>query len=486
MGGGGNPIKHVVCLELENRSFDHMLGFLKQINPDIDGLDGTESNPLNPSDPNSPVVHVTDNADYVTIVDPGHSVHSTTTQLWGDGNVHGDIPAMDGFNVDAGDSADQGAAIMECFSSQTVPAISTLATSFALVDRWHASIPGPTQPNRMFVFSATSDGAANNNDAHIAIGYPQRSIFDSLYDAGHSFGVYYSDFPGALILRHLREPKYWPYIKQIHQFYNDCQSGVLPSFSFLEPRWFTVGDIGASDQHPPHNVALGEYIIANVYEAIRNSPLWEKTLLIVTYDEHGGFFDHVPTPILHVPNPDGKVSRDPPFAFERLGVRVPAILVTPWVASGTVFNEPTEEQSSGEEGCRWEHSSIASSMKHLFNLPDFLTRRDTWAAHFETAVVTESAPRTDCPLELPLPGSTDEKAKRKIELTNPVTDEYIRKCEEQGNISTDPLTDLQYEILTVAKGLTADDMDVYSLKTEHQGAVYVRTQLQKFFGRKDV
>ena len=94
--GGGNPIKHVVCLELENRSFDHMLGFLKQINPDIDGLDGTESNPLNPSDPNSPVVHVTDNADYVTIVDPGHSVHSTTTQLWGDGNVHGDIPAMDG------------------------------------------------------------------------------------------------------------------------------------------------------------------------------------------------------------------------------------------------------------------------------------------------------------------------------------------------------------------------------------------------------
>ena len=88
------------------------------------------------------------------------------------------------FNVDAGDVADEGAAIMECFSSQTVPTISTLATSFALCDRWHASIPGPTQPNRMFVFSATSDGAANNNDVHIAAGYSQQTIFDNLYDAG--------------------------------------------------------------------------------------------------------------------------------------------------------------------------------------------------------------------------------------------------------------------------------------------------------------
>lgn len=88
------------------------------------------------------------------------------------------------FNVDAGDSSDSGAAIMECFSSQTVPAISTLATSFGLCDRYHASIPGPTQPNRMYVFSATSDGAANNNDAHIAIGYNQETIFDSVYNAG--------------------------------------------------------------------------------------------------------------------------------------------------------------------------------------------------------------------------------------------------------------------------------------------------------------
>ena len=129
------------------------------------------------------------------------------------------------FNVDAGDSVEQGARIMQCFNSQTVPASSTLATSFALCDRWHASIPGPTQPNRMFVFSATSDGAATNNDAHLIAGYNQTTIFDNLYDAGHSFGLYYSDFPGALVMRKLRQKKYWPYIKQLKQFFSKWPRG---------------------------------------------------------------------------------------------------------------------------------------------------------------------------------------------------------------------------------------------------------------------
>merc|ERR1712000_205666 len=121
-------------------------------------------------------------------------------------------------------------------------------------------------------------------------------------------------------------------------------------------------------------------------------------------------------------------------------------------------------------------------MKHLFNLPDFLTKRDAWAAHFDSSIVMEDKPRTDCPLELPIPGTAEQKAKRKIEITNPLTDELLRQCEEQGNISNDPLTDLQYEFLTVAKGLTNSDFDVYSLKTEHEGAVYVRKQLKAFFG----
>ena len=249
----------------------------------------------------------------------------------------------------------------------------------------------------------------------------------------------------------------------------------------MEPRWFEITEWGASDEHPPHDVVLGEYLIANVYEALRASPLWERTLLIVTFDEHGGFYDHVPTPLLNVPNPDGKDSTDPPFNFDRLGVRVPTIMVSPWIAAGTVINEPNENQVSAQPGSRWEHSSVSASLKEMFNLPDFLTNRDTWAASFASTIVNLSKPRTDCPTQLPIPGTTDQKRARKIEIEKPLTDELFEAVDRSGEGSAAPLTDLQYEILTIAKGLTNDQNDVHGLKTEHEGAKYCRQQLKKFF-----
>jgi len=312
----------------------------------------------------------------------------------------------------------------------------------------------------------------------------KKTIFDNLYESGHSFGSYFSDFPGSLIMRTMREPKYWPYIKQINQFYDDCAAGVLPSFSFLEPRWFSVGEWGSSDEHPPHNVTFGEQFIADIYAAVRASPLWERTLLIITFDEHGGFYDHVPTPLLNVPNPDGKVSQNPPFAFDRLGIRVPTVMCSPWISKGIVFNEPNADQVSGQEGSRWEHSSVSASLVSLFNLPNYLTRRDAWAAHFDTTIVTESKPRTDCPLTVPYPTTPQQEAFRARVKHRDITDEEIAECERLGKISNDPLTDLQYDFLNVAKGLTGDlDFDVRTLKTEHQGAIYCRNQLRKFFNR---
>eukprot|EP00168_Porphyra_purpurea_P019820 TRINITY_DN8056_c0_g1_i1.p1 TRINITY_DN8056_c0_g1~~TRINITY_DN8056_c0_g1_i1.p1 ORF type:complete len:244 (-),score=31.01 TRINITY_DN8056_c0_g1_i1:114-845(-) len=223
---------------------------------------------------NSATVTVTPDAGYVTSVDPSHSVNGTTTQLWG-GGEQVDPPPMDGFVYDYnedGDTADQGAAIMECFNPQTVPAISTMAMSFGVFDQFHASIPGPTEPNRMYLYSATSHGAAGNDDAKLVIGYPQNTIYGNVYAAGKSFGIYYSDFPASLIMQQIRKPEYWPYIKQINKFYDDCAAGTLPNYSFLEPRWFDLPDLGASDEHPPTNVSLGEYLIADVYEAVRASP----------------------------------------------------------------------------------------------------------------------------------------------------------------------------------------------------------------------
>lgn len=139
------------------------------------------------------------------------------------------------YNED-GDTADQGAAIMECFNPQTVPAISTMAMSFGVFDQFHASIPGPTEPNRMYLYSATSHGAAGNDDAKLVIGYPQNTIYGNVYAAGKSFGIYYSDFPASLIMQQIRKPEYWPYIKQINKFYG--AKFALPLVVELALTWY--------------------------------------------------------------------------------------------------------------------------------------------------------------------------------------------------------------------------------------------------------
>ena len=128
----------------------------------------------------------------------------------------------------------------------------------------------------------------------------------------------------------------------------------------------------------------------NVYETLRASPQWESTLLIVTYDEHGGHYDHVKPPI-NVPIPDGsKVSpKFGDFAFDRLGVRVPALLISPWIPKGSVFR-------SGVEGRHIEHSSISATLKRKFNLDNFLTKRDEWALSLHSATNYVQKPRNDC------------------------------------------------------------------------------------------
>jgi phospholipase C len=283
-------------------------------------------------------------------------------------------------------------------------------------------------------------------------------------------------------MRTLRKPIYWPYIRQIQHFYDDCKNGTLPDYSFLEPRWFTLTNLGASDEHPPHDVSIGENLIADIYEAVRASPLWEKTLLIVTFDEHGGFYDHVPTPTQNVPNPDGIDSKNPPFDFTRLGVRVPTIMASPWIKAGSVFHAPTaSEIPEGQVGSQFEHSSVCASIKNLFNLPSFLTNRDAWAATFHNTIVNSEYPRVDCPTLLPVPGGSEAREAYKRAESTPVTKESILRDESLGNISTLPLSDLQYEILQIANGINGGKFDIYQLKTEHEGALFIRESLNKFF-----
>jgi phospholipase C len=372
MSNHTSHIEHVLVLMLENRSYDHMLGYLHH----GDGLSGREFNLVDPADPQSEAVLVSDDSGYITLPNPSHDVISVEKQEFGElGKIVTPAP-MSGFvkmQVEtAGGDVELGKKIMQCFDPSKIPALTTLAREFVLCDHWHASIPGPTWPNRFFVHAATSDGVCSDDAKHL---YRMKTIFDSLAEDGHTWNVYYGDIPQSIVLQH--EGNKSGSFKMFHKFFDDLENGELASYSFIEPRFIDFLRWKATDQHPPHDVRLGEYLIAEVYDSLRLSQYWEKSMLVVLYDEHGGFYDYVPPPF-QVPNPDGKVSLNPPFDFTRLGVRVPALLVSPWVGKGRV------------DSTLYEHASIPATLRVLFNLPHSLTARDQAANTFEKNLSRDS------------------------------------------------------------------------------------------------
>ena len=162
-----------------------------------------------------------------------------------------------------------------------------------------------------------------------------RTLFDVLQANGVSWASYSHDHVSFLLAftslrRHLPTR-----FRSMARFYRHARAGTLPRFSFVEPAYFRGPGRRASDNHPPHDVRFGERLLKDMYEALRGGPGWRRTLLLVTYDEHGGFFDHVPPPQTGVPSPDGIAGEYDGFAFNRLGVRVPAIVVSPWIDRGT-------------------------------------------------------------------------------------------------------------------------------------------------------
>ncbi|GJN37760.1 hypothetical protein PR202_gb26746 [Eleusine coracana subsp. coracana] len=402
--GKPSPIKNVVVLALENRSFDHMLGWTRRLlGLPVDGLTGSECNPNSTS-----TICVSADADLVVPDDPGHSFEDVLEQVFGNLSSSSTSsttqPSMSGFVRSAlSVNALLSSAVMRAFRPALLPSFSALAPSFAVFDRWFSSIPGPTQPNRLFLYSATSRGATAHDKLSLLAGYPQRTIFDSLTDSGLDFRVYFKTIPTVLFYRRLRTLRHAAagrFRRYDSAFLAHARKGDLPALSVIEPRYFDLAGAQADDDHPAHDVANGQRLVKEVYEALRAGPQqWNQTLLVVTYDEHGGFYDHVATPTAGVPSPDG--IRGPPpffFKFDRLGVRVPTIMVSPWIKKGTVVGRadgPTETSA-------YEHSSIPATIKKIFNLSsDFLTKRDAWAGTFEHIFTELDEPRTDCPETLP-------------------------------------------------------------------------------------
>lgn len=376
-----NRIEHLVVLMMENRSFDHMFGFLRSPDWPIDGLVGTETNP----DVNGRPVRVTPDAAYMgdLAADPGHDFASVNEQVFGNStgtgaaNMQGFVRSYHGKTKDVAKSH----RVMRCFGPGRLPALSTLAREYAVCDRWFSSVPGPTLPNRAFAWAGTSLGRVDMNPNYLQL----KTVFELLDGHGVSSKIYFTDVTIGLTVGFLlqRARKFFAFFDS---FKSDCKNGRLPAFSFIEPRFNDLSTPGqffpAADQHPDHHVFQGEIVIKSVYESITsNKKLWEKTLLVITYDEHGGLYDHVPPPA--TVNPGDRPPGSTLFNFERLGVRVPAVLVSPFIPRGTVVHNKV-----------FDHSSIVATASKLFvkSAPTFLTERDRRANTFEDCL-TLAAPR---------------------------------------------------------------------------------------------
>lgn len=406
-------IKHVVQLMLENRSFDQMLGFLyadsRNVSPsgqEIDGLTGQESNPDSAGNevkvykigPDAPHVY------FMPGADPGEGFYNTNQQLFGTQHPKaGTKPLSKGFvaNFQSSIAADQakhyqdtlpGTApteIMGMYTPETLPVMSALARGFAVCDRWFASVPTQTIPNRAFAAAATSQGRLDN---HVKV-FTCPSIFGRLSDKGKDWAIYgYNrapmtrmDFPDTIHA----DPSHFGYFSD---FKKRAADGKLPEYTFLEPSF----GAGGNSQHPNYDVALGEQLLSDVYYALRsNAAAWKDTLLIVTYDEHGGNYDHVAPPQTAVA-PDASVGEFDNFDFTRYGVRVPALLISPRIKPGTVYRAKTGTI---------DHTSVLKTLKNLFEL-ESLTERDK-AAPDLIDVVSLAQPREDDPLrDVKVPVST--------------------------------------------------------------------------------
>jgi len=411
-------IKHVVVLYEENRAFDHFFGHQRRLK--VNGLKGDESNPVNPADPAAGAVGVSGGAPYVAREQPRHGYAAYQTKL----DIVGGVPRMDGFveyersvHPFAHRTAD---AVMQGFSDGALPVSTALAAEFAVFDRWFAAFPGPSWPNHMFSISGTAGGGTNTGDGHLCrpgARYPQRTIFDSLLAAGHEYARIYNDSVVELYLEALHSPEAKARTQSMDRFFHDAAAGTLPALTWIAPRQGVNKSLGAlggpNSDHPDCcDVALGERLRKDLYEAVRAGPGWNETALLFTWDDPGGFYDHVPPPMA-APPPDDQPAcfcfegggaschgRDPrgldPYA--RLGSRLPVILISPWLAKGTVVSEPSVRPFADSQ---YDGTSIVATIKRLFELPNFLTKRDAWAAPFDHLFDRLPAPRTDTPRHLP-------------------------------------------------------------------------------------
>lgn len=397
-----DPITHVIVLMLENRSFDQMLGAFSAVYPNLSGIDAgnpysnqvsgqdapyfqkeTRALSIDP-DPKHELKHVLFQIDKLSeLPKPKHISRVQWFLEWFcyalehlasylpkkklpmrakaplryEGNF-----VLDYATEFPQSTRAQREQIMGYYPLDFLAALHALAHQFTICDHWHSSVPGPTWANRFFVHSGTAAGRVwmpeHPDDLKRTSFRPylQDTIYDRLRDAGKKWRIYFGDIPQSFALAHQTLKENVQCYRPMSRFYEDAAGDAdsFPDYCFIEPSYFRTN---ANDDHPPHNTMHAQCLIADVYNALRkNTTLWQSSLLVILYDEHGGFFDHIePEPI------------DPPdehtdeYTFNRLGVRVPALLISPWVAKHV-------------HQTRFDHTSLLKYVVDKWHLPPLYNR----------------------------------------------------------------------------------------------------------------
>jgi phospholipase C len=376
------PFDHVVVLMMENRSFDHYFGMLpRRGQRHADGFRfNHDGHPVN----RNPVSHGRHIPVFSTDGNPCSAADSGS-QSWNDTHTQVNHGKMNGF-------AKTGHGSMAYFTDETIPFYYSLAKTFTLNNRWFCSAPCQTYPNRRFLMAGTAYGNISTDTSSIfttSSGFakppPHGTIFDRLHHHGVSWKNYFSDLPQTAIIPSVVQT-YPSNVVPVSEFFADAAAGSLPSVSYVDPEFGAFAEVGGGvqslkvptfepigteltyqngDEENPADIQLGEHFAHRVVDAVMSGPLWRRTLLVWFYDEHGGWYDHVPPPRTHKPDgiaPDLQHG-DVHGTYGRLGPRVPAVVVSPYSKPHSVTNVVHD------------HTSTLATIEKKWNLPH-LTRRD--------------------------------------------------------------------------------------------------------------
>lgn len=471
-------VKHIVYLMLENRSFDHVCGWLYDkgergltlVGHDrpFDGA-STEMFNVDPSMGDERVYLSKYRGGQPTGAmpleflpcDPYHDASDVLRQCFygvAGGYAARATPQMTGFVWNNGMQQ-----VMMTYSPEQLPVLNGLARQFGISDEWFCSMPGPTDPNRAFAFTGSSlQELGNFQNGAIYQDWPAMARRQSLWKVLWSNGVtdwkmYYSvEWKHFVHSYQLFLKGQIPsvdknsgnFIFPIDQFKQDALAGTLPAFSYLEPAW--IARNGTTSYHPGGDLVLGERALAELYQAMRAGPAWNETLLIISFDEHGGAFDHVPPPYAEKPWPND--SNDG-FHYDMLGPRVPTIVVSPWIEKHTVFRSGVDTP--------FDHTSVLATLLHWFGVPRArwaLGDRVQHAPTFEK-VLRRTTPRSDTPATLPVPSDSDFPKDGTCRAPLPVNGLHRLMASHvlwhlvEGKLSTREATQLAEDILARATDL---------------------------------